>query len=1153
MSESNGLTDEQKNYLQGFVMGADVARAVRGLPVVSGSGPKANGSVVQLGPAGAKGDAAANGPERAQLEAQARFLAQGKTLSREEKAKREKDPLTLWDEIEANGKAGAFPKNTDVFLYKYSGLFFVAPAQDSFMCRLRFPGGEVRGWQLRGIAELAREHGGGHADTTTRANLQIREIGATSAPHVLTGLTELGILNKGAGADNIRNVTATPTSGVDPQELIETLPLAKKMHHYILNHREMYGLPRKFNIAFEGGGTVSSLDDTNDIGFNAVKVTETNASADLPAGVYFRLSLGGITGHKDFARDTGVLLTPEETVPVAGAIVRVFAREGDRTDRKKARLKYVLDAFGFPKFLDEMEKELGQPLRRVALERCEAPVPSDRWGHVGFHPQRQPGFVYVGVILPVGRMTCEQLVGLAAIADRYGSGTIRLTVWQNLLITDIAESVVEVVKREIERIGLGWNASSVRSGLIACTGNAGCKFAGADTKRHAMEIAAYVDDRLEIDQPVNIHVTGCQNSCAQHYIGDIGLEGTKVEAGEEMVEGYHLVVGGGWGLDRAVGRKLADALPYDDVPPAVERLLRHYMDTRADPGESFAAFARRQTVDDLRGGGAPEPRADDPFELIHPGRAMSTTFSLIPDSAPFNPEQRAWLNGFLAGWIGLQGEAGAAVAQPAAALMRPKEAATTEPEPEPWHDPALPIADRLGLAEGKPLKNRLMAAMAQLDCGSCGYICNTYSEAIAQGSETSLTLCTPGGTETSKALKRLMKENTAGSNGHGNGHTNGATHARTETNGWSRKNPFTAKLVRSVPLNKEGSEKETRHVEIDLAGGPSYEVGDSLGLCPENCEALVLDVLQALGASGSEPVTPISGSLVTLSEALAHRCCLTVVTEELLGVLASSAADPAEADRLRACVDDDAPVAGFDVLEVLRRFPSVRPSPSDFVASLSDLKPRLYSISSSPKRHAGQVHLTVRKVIFDTHGRVRKGVASTMLADRVAPGSPLRVFVNKSHGFTIPKDHDAPMVMIGPGTGIAPFRAFLHERDAVGARGKSWLFYGDQRSAFDFLYEDELNELLARGVLTRLDTAFSRDGSDKVYVQHKLLERGAELFEWLQQGAYVYVCGDAKRMASDVDKALRDVVRTHGKMDDEAVKAYFASLTSSGRYARDVY
>ena len=371
MSSTNGLTDEQKSYLQGLAMGADVARAVRGLPVLSGSAaPTGMGEVIRLGTAAPAGRPH---PDRLQVEAQDRAIAEGKALCKEEKAKRDKDPLAMWDEFRENARKGAFPKDTDVLLYKYSGLFYVAPAQDSFMCRLRIPGGVLSAWQFRGIADVAERFGGGFADATTRANLQIREIAAKDAPDVLTSLTEIGIVTRGSGADNIRNVTANATSGIDTQELIETLPLAKAMHHYILNHREMYGLPRKFNIAFEGGGRIASLEDTNDIGFQAARVPADKAGADLPEGVYFRLTLGGITGHKDFARETGVLLTPEECVPVAGAIVRAFIRLGDRTDRKKARLKYVLDNLGFDAFLVEVEKDHGAPLRRVALDRCDPP------------------------------------------------------------------------------------------------------------------------------------------------------------------------------------------------------------------------------------------------------------------------------------------------------------------------------------------------------------------------------------------------------------------------------------------------------------------------------------------------------------------------------------------------------------------------------------------------------------------------------------------------------------------------------------------------------------------------------------------------------------------------------------------------------------
>ena len=598
MPEPTGMTEEQKNFLQGFAMGADVSRAVRGLPILSGSGGAA-GMATATAPATATA-VVRLGPEGLQREAQDRVLAAGKTLCKEEKAKRDKDPLALWDEIRDNARKGLFPKDTDVLLYKYSGLFYVAPAQNSFMCRLRVPGGVMPAWQFRSVGDLATRFGGGFVDVTTRANLQIREIGPHDALDLLTGLTEIGVVSRGSGADNIRNVTAGATSGIDPEELVETLPLAKEMHHYILNHREMYGLPRKFNIAFDGGGRISSLEDTNDIGFKAVRVREEHADGGLSPGVYFQLTLGGITGHKDFARETGVLLRPEECVPAAAAIVRVFIKNGDRTDRKKARLKYVLDAWGFPKFLAEVEKELGAPLRRVASERFDPPNRDDRWAHVGFHPQKQSGTFYVGVVLPVGRLTAEQVHGLAAIAERFGSGTIRLTVWQNLLISDIAGRDVEEVKRAIEGLGLDWDASSVRSGLVACTGNAGCKFSASNTKSQAMILAGYLEERVTLDQPVNIHLTGCHHSCAQHYIGDIGLEATKVEVGEEMVEGYHLCVGGGWGAEQGIGRRLLDSLPFDEIPPIVERLLAHYLAHRWGPEESFAGFVRRHSIEELR-------------------------------------------------------------------------------------------------------------------------------------------------------------------------------------------------------------------------------------------------------------------------------------------------------------------------------------------------------------------------------------------------------------------------------------------------------------------------------------------------------------------------------------------------------------------------
>jgi ferredoxin-nitrite reductase len=600
MSENKLFTEEQKQYLAGFTFGADVARAVSRLPIISGSGGP-NGSTVALGVGGAKvdGQALPVGPERIALHAQADTVAAGKKLCNEEVAKQNKNPLDMWDELQNRSDAGEFPKGTDVFLTKFHGLFYVAPAQNSYMCRMRIPGGTLQAWQLRGMADLSEQSAGGYIDVTTRANLQFREIPADQAMNILYGLRELDIVCLGAGGDNIRNCTASPLSGIDASELIETIPLAKRMHHYILNHREMYGLPRKFNIAFDGGGQISALDDTNDIGFHAVKITDESATDSFPAGVYFQLTLGGITGHQDFARDTEVLLKPGECVEVAGAIVRVFIKHGDRTDRNKARLKYVLDALGFAKFIQAVEDELGRKLNRFDPAQVTAANVEDRLAHIGFHPQKQPGRNYVGVVLPVGRITSVQARCLASIAQTYGNGELRCSVWQNLLIPHIADSDVESVKRELELCGVGYEASSFRAGLVACTGSAGCKFAAADTKKHAMLIAEALESQFQLEQPINIHLTGCHHSCAQHYIGDIGLLGCKVEQGDDMVDGYHVHVGGGWGERQGIARSLFESVAFDDVPALISSLIAGYLANRIQH-ESFSDFTKRHSNEQLQ-------------------------------------------------------------------------------------------------------------------------------------------------------------------------------------------------------------------------------------------------------------------------------------------------------------------------------------------------------------------------------------------------------------------------------------------------------------------------------------------------------------------------------------------------------------------------
>jgi ferredoxin-nitrite reductase len=414
------------------------------------------------------------------------------------------------------------------------------------------------------------------------------------------GIVDLGLGSRGAGADNIRNVTGTPTAGIDPQELIDTRPYARAWHHHILNERALYGLPRKFNVAFDGAGVVPVLEDTNDIAFQAVEVRE---GFGVEPGVWFRLALGGITGHRDFARDTGVIVRPEDATGVADAIVRVFIEHGDRTNRNKARLKYVLDDWGFERYLAAVEEKLGEKLMRVPADAV-APRPAfDRAAHIGAHAQKQPGLNWIGVVLPLGKLTAAQMRGLAKIAADLGDGDIRLTVWQNLLISGVADDNVTLAEQAIAALGLATQATAIRAGLVACTGATGCRFAAAHTKEDAERIAQWCEARVALDTPVNIHLTGCHHSCAQHYIGDIGLIACKVALEDEEAEpvaGYHIHVGGGFGPEAAIGRELYRDVKAEDAPRAVARMLAGYLIHRASNAETFLAFARRHEIEELK-------------------------------------------------------------------------------------------------------------------------------------------------------------------------------------------------------------------------------------------------------------------------------------------------------------------------------------------------------------------------------------------------------------------------------------------------------------------------------------------------------------------------------------------------------------------------
>ena len=523
--------------------------------------------------------------------------------------------------------------------------------------------------------------------------------------------------------------------------------------------------------------------------------------------------------------------------------------------------------------------------------------------------------------------------------------------------------------------------------------------------------------------------------------------------------------------------------------------------------------------------------------------AMTQIPQLIPENAPFSTEQRAWLNGFFAAYLGVAGEAAAAESAPA----------DDDPDEDfPWHDAALAMPERLELAKDRKPQRQLMAAMAQLDCGQCGYLCQTYAEAVWTGAEADLGRCVPGGKETQRKLKELV----AVLEPLRDGAPMGAPAVKPAgILGASRERPALATLVDAYPLNRAGSEKDVRHVVFDLSTTDvTYEAGDSLGVFARKNPELVQAVLDRLGASGEEMVAH-DGEALPLRQVLLSKVDIARPSDDCLEFLATRAFNGEEALKLQALARGEGPseLADADLLDLLLAFPSVMPSLPGLLKSLDRLQPRLYSIASSPKAHPREVHLTVSAVRWDSNDRQRTGIGSCYLADFAKPGDVVPIFVQKSHGFGPPADDMAPAIMVGPGTGIAPFRAFLEEREARGAKGRNWLLFGDQKRTTDFLYEDQIVDWQRRGVLQRLDLAFSRDQAEKIYVQDRMRENAAELWAWLSEGAHFYVCGDAKRMAKDVEDTLLQIAVEQGGKSAVEAKAWLDGLAKAGRYQRDVY
>ncbi len=538
---------------------------------------------------------------------------------------------------------------------------------------------------------------------------------------------------------------------------------------------------------------------------------------------------------------------------------------------------------------------------------------------------------------------------------------------------------------------------------------------------------------------------------------------------------------------------------------------------------------------------------------------------LLPENAPFNAEQRAWLSGFFAALIGSP-EAMAVLPTdgpealetpldrsrpPAAGLGVDATVAAT------WHDPALALAARMERAEGLALPHRLYAAMGQQDCGQCGYLCQSYARALFDGSEQDATLCTPGGRETRRKLKELLAERDPVP-----GADEIATPSRSSTSpgaparaGMSRQHPLPARLIEATPLHANGSERDTRHVAFELpADAPAYAPGDALGVLPRNDPVLVQGLLARLDLTAETILASVDPE-ASAFDLLSVQLDITRPSDECLELLGSLATDPVERELLMHWIEEG-PEEGTDLLEVLERCPGLRPDPVRLLGSLSRLQPRLYSIASSPDARPGVVDLTVGIVRYERGGRVRHGVATGCLADAITGTTELPIYLQPSAHFHLPTDPATPIIMVGPGTGIAPFRGFLQTRARVpeALRGPSWLFFGNPHAATDFLYRQEIEGWLADGTLSRLSTAFSRDQAEKIYVQQRMREEAALLWQWLHEdGACFYVCGDARRMAGDVQAALLHIAEHAGGLEPASARRWLDRLTSDGRYLRDVY
>lgn len=464
------------------------------------------------------------------------------------------------------------------------GLFYATPARDGILSRIRIPGGILNSQQGRVVAEFAERFGEGYVHVTNRANLQIRKTQGVT-PEVLTTLQKVGLAATLTEVDHLRNIMASPTAGIDSLELIDTRALVRELDTYICGHPELKGLSAKFSVAFDGGGAVRVCDRPNDIVFQAIAISRDWGLVEN--NIYFQLILGDATN---------ILLQPKECLSVVVAIAQVYLDNVDKTLTRKVRLKHLLQDKGVEWYLQQAQGYLPFSLLKRLKPTLDKSI-NPKYHHLGVHPQRQAGFSYIGIILPLGQLLSKQLHSLTDLAQTYGSGTLRLTPWQNLLISDIPNSSIPHVKDEIERLGLHWNANHIQGSLVACTGKTGCTSSATDTKKQALDLADYLKKHITLDVPVKIHFSGCPKSCAYHGKSDITLLGTLVEKDETFVEGYHIYVGD---KEQAFGRELYTNVCIAEVPHRILQMLQVYQIKRTELDESFGEFTNRYTIAKLR-------------------------------------------------------------------------------------------------------------------------------------------------------------------------------------------------------------------------------------------------------------------------------------------------------------------------------------------------------------------------------------------------------------------------------------------------------------------------------------------------------------------------------------------------------------------------